>query len=111
MIALENLSRRYGFNLDNASYDEEPMLVGDEADAIARELNKIEPSSDNDNTKDRLLVARIQKQLIRLGFYKGEVDGLENEQTKNAIKSFQKDYQLSIDGKATDKLLSSIKNH
>lgn len=108
-MALENLSRRYGFDLNDAA-DAEPMLVGAEADAIAAALNQLEPSAAEASAQDRLLIARIQKQLARLGLYDGDVDGLSNDDTKSAIRSFQTEQKLTINGSVSNDLLKTLKN-
>lgn len=41
----------------------------------------------------------IQRDLKRLGYYKGKVDGIEGVQTKAAVKAFQKTHGLVADGK------------
>lgn len=40
----------------------------------------------------------IQKDLKGLGYYKGNIDEIIGSQTKQAIKDFQSDFNLSVDG-------------
>ncbi len=43
-------------------------------------------------------VREIQSVLKKLGYYKGTVDGIYGSQTKNAVRTFQKDCGLTQDG-------------
>lgn len=45
-----------------------------------------------------LTILERQTYLKKLGYYKGELDGLEGPQTKAAYKAFQKDHGLEADG-------------
>lgn len=40
----------------------------------------------------------IQQKLKKLGYYKGNIDGIIGTQSIKAIKKFQKDYGLTVDG-------------
>ena len=55
----------------------------------------------------------IQRNLQYLGFYYGAIDGKIGWQTKNAIKSFQKSNELTVDGifgeRSTKKMIEVIK--
>jgi hypothetical protein len=44
-------------------------------------------------------VRGIQRDLARLGYYKGKVDGISGRYTTLAVKAFQKDHGLVADGK------------
>ena len=44
-------------------------------------------------------VRSVQRKLKELGFYKGTVDGDFGVGTENAVKAFQKQYGLTVDGK------------
>ena len=55
------------------------------------------------------LIKDIQKHLNSLGYKAGTPDGVSGKKTKMAIKAFQKDNSLTIDGKHTYSLLSEIK--
>ena len=46
-------------------------------------------------------VSRLQQALTTLG-YPLKADGVYGTQTRNAVKSFQADHQLKVDGKAGD---------
>ena len=55
----------------------------------------------------------IQRNLQYLGFYYGAIDGKIGWQTRNAIKSFQKSMELTVDGifgeRSTKKMIELIK--
>lgn len=60
-------------------------------------------------SQHRVVVAAIQQQLSNLGTYGGEVDGLDGPQTQDAIRAYQRDHDLLVDGKATSDLLDRIR--
>ncbi len=43
-------------------------------------------------------VSQLQIELQSLGYYKGEIDGGYGEQTEAAVRQFQSDQQLAVDG-------------
>lgn len=43
-------------------------------------------------------VAEIQNQLIRQGFYKGEISGYFDKKTQKAVKQFQSEQNITVDG-------------
>lgn len=45
-----------------------------------------------------IMAMRVQLELIRLGFYKGKVDGKLGGQTKEALKTFQRSQALPQSG-------------
>lgn len=51
----------------------------------------------------------IQEKLIQLGYYKGKVDGVLGFQTKQSIKSYQKEKKLPQDGYPTTQLIQKLK--
>jgi hypothetical protein len=59
--------------------------------------------------KERLLVAEIQAELSRLGYKVGKVDGKLGSKTASAIRGFQRDHDIRVDGKATEGLLDKLK--
>ncbi len=60
------------------------------------------------NKGDR--VKSLQQALITLGFLGGKPDGIFGNQTKNAVKAFQRSRKLSADGIAGKKTLSAIQS-
>lgn len=55
-------------------------------------------------------VKEVQKKLRSLGFLKGSADGDFGTATEQAVKDFQKQYKLTIDGKVGPKTLAAIQN-
>ncbi len=43
-------------------------------------------------------VMKVQRELVKLGYYKGPVNGVLDEETVKAIKAFQNDHGLKVDG-------------
>ena len=48
-------------------------------------------------------VRELQQALITLGFLKGTTDGVYGNNTENAVRAFQKKYNLNVDGLAGEK--------
>lgn len=57
---------------------------------------------------DQLMTAQIQEQLARRDMYDGAQDGAMSSKTIDAIKSYEKDRGLKVDGKATEELLMAL---
>jgi len=55
-------------------------------------------------------VAAIQQQLNRLGYDAGAADGLIGPRTANAIRQYQRDHNLLIDGRATPELANHLQS-
>lgn len=54
---------------------------------------------------DPVIVSQIQEQLIRLGLYKGAPNGDMSPVVAQAIKTYQQDNRLKVDGQPSDDLL------
>ena len=53
-------------------------------------------------------VREIQARPAALGYYNGSIDGIYGVQTKNAVKRFQQDRNLTVDGIAGEKTLAAL---
>ena len=53
-------------------------------------------------------VKEVQQKLKSLGFYRGSVDGDFGEGTENAVKEFQKQYGLTVDGKVGTQTMARL---
>ena len=53
-------------------------------------------------------VVQIQQKLKDMGYYQGNVDGMYGYQTMNAVKEFQSDNSLSVDGIAGTQTLQAL---
>jgi peptidoglycan hydrolase-like protein with peptidoglycan-binding domain len=58
--------------------------------------------------RDRLIVA-IQKELAGLGYFEGPADGIAGEQTRQAVKAYQRKNGLAQTGKLDQRLLDHIR--
>lgn len=54
-------------------------------------------------------VLELQRELNRLGFDAGPVDGLMGARTRSAIHAYQRDHNLLVDGQPTSSLLSHVR--
>lgn len=63
------------------------------------------PASGNKST-----VLEIQRGLLNLGYNPGPVDGINGPKTREAIRQYQKDHGLIVDGQPTTALMEHI-NH
>ena len=67
--------------------------------------NSINTNSQQAKSTD---IINVQKRLSELGFYSGEVDGINGSRTKIAIKNFQSRAGLTTDGIIGPKTLSAL---
>ena len=51
---------------------------------------------------------QVQQKLKELGYYKGAIDGIIGTQSKTAIRNFQRDYGLTVDGIVGPKTLKAL---
>jgi len=54
------------------------------------------------------MVRRVQRQLASSGYYHGEIDGIMGSGTRSAIRNYQRDNDLRVDGEIGNELLSSM---
>ena len=88
----------YGYNdYPNDSYDyntQEPYSYYSGYNAPAESGNGV--------------VSSVQSQLAKLGYYRGEVDGVAGDETQAAIARYQEDNDLSVTGTVTAATLQSL---
>jgi len=60
--------------------------------------------------QQRLQVASAQAALLQLGYRIGKIDGKAGSRTKAAVRKFQKQRHLKVDGKISDNLLQQLKS-
>nr|WP_275298119.1 peptidoglycan-binding protein [Halomonas campisalis] len=68
-----------------------------------------EPSPRVEILTDRQRVADVQRELNRLGYDAGPVDGLMGTRSRNAIRTYQGSVGLAQDGQATTALLARLR--
>lgn len=56
-----------------------------------------------------MTMKRLQMNLKFLGYYDGEIDGIKRSKTLEAIKKFQRDHNLIVDGIAGQKTIDCIR--
>lgn len=70
----------------------EPEVVDYDKPATSTSVQKLRKGSSGPN------VTKLQKQLIELGFLSGTADGKFGAKTEAAVKKFQKDCHITVDG-------------
>ncbi|ANV24911.1 peptidoglycan-binding protein [Rhizobium pusense] len=73
---------------------------------------KAEPVSLNSAAKpaSRDLIAKIQQGLINIAYADVKVDGVAGQQTRNAIRAFEKHYRLPETGEPSEAVLKKLKS-
>ena len=64
------------------------------------------PNAGADSTRDR--IANLQRALRRLGYDPGPVDGIPGARTRAAIRAFQTDAGLPVNGRISERLESAV---
>lgn len=59
--------------------------------------------------KFKLIVLQVQSALYRFGYYTVPLDGVVQNDTREAISKLQRDYKLAVTGTITPELLSALK--
>ncbi len=54
------------------------------------------------------VVADVQQELARAGYYRGSIDGVIGTQTRNAIRAYERRNGLRVDGRIDSELLDSM---
>jgi len=75
--------------------------------AAAEKLAAISPEAAQINNQ-QVLVAQIQEYLMLTNYYPGPADGVIGPQTSDAIRSFQAEQGLPVDGKPSQRLLAAM---
>ncbi|UNZ51039.1 peptidoglycan-binding domain-containing protein [Agrobacterium tumefaciens] len=95
---------------------------GVEIDPVAAAIRKAEaprpraePASLNSSANaakpaNRELIARIQQGLINIAYADVKVDGVAGQQTRNAIRAFEKHYRLPETGEPSEVVLKKLKS-
>ncbi|MEO8045259.1 MAG: peptidoglycan-binding protein [Spartobacteria bacterium] len=58
--------------------------------------------------KDVSMTARVQRQLSAAGYYRGAIDGIMGDGTRRAIRNYERDNGLAVDGRIDSRLLSTM---
>jgi hypothetical protein len=54
------------------------------------------------------VVADVQQELARAGFYRGTIDGVIGNETRNAVRAYERRNGLRVDGRIDGELLQSM---
>ena len=66
-------------------------------------------ATSNKVVASKQMVMDIQKGLRDLGYNPGTVDGINGQKTQQAIRHYQQDHGLLVDGRATNELMNHIR--
>jgi peptidoglycan hydrolase-like protein with peptidoglycan-binding domain len=64
--------------------------------------------ADKEQSANRSAVMRVQAGLNKLGYDPGPIDGVMGPQTRSAIRSYQRDHGLAVNGRPTQSLARHI---
>lgn len=73
--------------------------------AVPKKAEKLSAPKAVKAETDPVIVAQVQEQLIRMGLYPGPADGVVNEMTQDAVRSYQQQSGLKVDGQPNDDVL------
>jgi hypothetical protein len=96
----------YIHRLIEGDHPPQPSAAGELPAEVTFGRNLIGYSAEQE---DRLKIAETQAALLQLGYKVGKVDGKLGSKTRAAIKAFQKEQHLSVNGKISPKLLEQLK--
>ena len=54
------------------------------------------------------VATQVQQRLAAGGYYHGEIDGIIGQATRRAIRSYERDNNLPVDGQIDDQLLATM---
>lgn len=77
-----------------------PKTVTSSSSSVTKKVSKYYQSS---------VVKKVQKKLNKLGYKCGKADGIYGTKTKNAIKDFQSDEGMTVNGEIKKALLKKLK--
>jgi peptidoglycan hydrolase-like protein with peptidoglycan-binding domain len=67
------------------------------------------PTDDGENAKPTAAVKRLQENLAKLGYYNGPVDGRDSKRITTAVKDFQRNVGIKVDGRCLDICQKALK--
>jgi hypothetical protein len=96
----------YIHRLIEADHPPQPPAAGELPAEVTFGRNLIGYSAEQE---ERLQIAEVQAALQQLGYKVGKVDGKLGSKTRAAIKAFQKEQRVSVNGKISPELLEQLK--
>ncbi|MFS0751621.1 NlpC/P60 family protein [Oceanobacillus sp. 1P07AA] len=102
-------SEQLAYQIDTEQFDDalsitelEEMEKANSLSIIEDKINSIQPGMKSDNIKE------VQKALVTLDYYSGEIDGIYGPLTHDALVSIEKDYDLSLVSEQQDERIQEI---
>ena len=85
----------YGYPVGSYySYDPRGIYQGQVVSSVGRD--------------NKSVAVEVQQQLAAGGYYQGEIDGIVGEGTRRAIRNYERDNNLPVDGRIDDQLLAML---
>ena len=109
-LAKGKLDLQPRLDVSASSEDSRPLIslfAGLLGQATPRSTIK-DADSDHKGPTDAALVLSIQRRLSALGLHPGTADGIMGPHTRSAIEAYQTQNDLTVDGRATENLLSHL---
>ncbi len=112
-IGKSNIPEVQSLRNENSDLKNELRAKDEEIDSLKDALNSrgVLRQSGVAEIKSRPNSKQIQTALKNAGCYEGAIDGKVGKQTRQAIKKFQKDNNLDVDGKAGKKTWSLLSKY
>lgn len=83
----------YGYGYGGAYYSVPPTVI-----------YQGNPAGSNNGS----VVTQVQRRLARAGYYKGAIDGVIGAGTRRAIRNYERDHRLPVDGQIDEQLLEQL---
>lgn len=93
-----------------ANDDEVADLIRSAEPATATRSTKVSTESQVDADVSPETVMKIQRALSRFAYAQVKVDGVAGEATKAAIRAFEKNYNLPVTGKPSERIVKKLKS-
>ncbi|MEO8439442.1 MAG: peptidoglycan-binding protein [Spartobacteria bacterium] len=92
----------YGYPVGGAYYSYDPRGI------YQGRIANPQQSTNDGGGKDLSMAARVQRQLAEAGYYRGAIDGIVGDGTRRAIRNFERDNGLPVDGQIDNQLLATM---
>ncbi len=73
-----------------------------------RVVNSSQRTNDGGGKDAVSMAARVQRQLAQGGYYHGDIDGIVGDGTRRAIRNYERENGLPVDGRIDDQLLATL---
>ncbi len=102
--ALEQLAETLNISVDDVNGLADSMKILEKSETTTATTTTAQASISN----NQIITAQVQEYLMRMGLYPGPADGITGPLTQDAVRSYQRLHNLSLDGGASEALLSHM---